>query len=679
MRGAAILLAAGVLAAAPDARAQALGVHPVAGLYGLDATPCGRPAGASPTQDTAYVSPELCFAVTPGRRAALGERFRQRVTARFPGVVADLSTAAGEGTTREAGITRTAVATLHMTRLDFWRVPNRSTIDALVPIGLTLMISDVGTGEVLFTESLTGLIRGTMARGDDRRQVSAQIDAQLEAAVDSLVDAAAARFQPRAVTARVRGRAGDRFVIDQGRAAGLREGDFLDGDVRVVHADATYAVVEPLLGGLTIGQTLSRQVAQPTEALARPAMMVVVAEAPERIGRRQLAAMMEQALGAETPFSAAPVNPGFVEIRDQALGQSGVAHRPRALPDYFLRVTAIVLPSASMSSNADGVPIRMHQARVLVEVIDLSGRVVFAGEGVERYRAGAVEDASLSAEQRDDVALTVAVRRAAEAVGEGFRPQRTRLPVTAAPGGVRIADPGGALTPGVPAEVLRRVGRMSGIEGEVWAPVTAVEVVAVDATGADARFADVGTPAIRSGDQIAWDAPVRAATSRRWFVQCAGAGGAPSISVRGSVNQPGFQPIALNAFAGGFRAPVRIAGFERELRPLLAGQFGDLEHLGALAAPAEDICFEPVHGVEPRGGDRARRALTLSDYDLTVGYTLRRGGERVAGLGRQQVLSGVAVSADADAATREKVLQQSLAEAVSDLARQAAAEIDPPL
>ncbi|WP_420479541.1 hypothetical protein [Brevundimonas sp. FT23028] len=672
--GGALLLSAGA-----TAQAQSLGVYPVGGLFGLDATACGRPAGAVAGQDTAYVSPDLCFAVTPERRAALGERFRQRVAARFPGVVTDLSAAQGAGVTREATVTGTAVASLHLTRLDFWRVPNNRTVEVHAPLGLTLLVSDMATGEVLFSETLNGGVRGVMSRGDDLRQVQGQIDSHLETAIDTLVDQAAARFQPRALTARVRGRAGDRFVIDQGRSSGLRDGDVLDGDIRVVHADAAYAIVEPLLGSLTVGQPVSRSVAQPTAALARPSMMVVVADAPERVGRRHLAAMMETALGEATSFSAAPVNPSFVEIRDLALGQSGAAYRPRALPDYFLRVTAMILPPVSMSSASRGVPIRAHQARVLVEVVDRAGRVLFAGQGVESWRAAEVEDLSFSADQRDDLALTAAVGHAAEAIGRDFRPQPLRLPASPAGEGVRIADAGGALTPGLSASVLRRVGRMSGVEGEVWAPVAEVEVVSTDDAGAVARFAGVDDSAVRSGDQLAWEAPALATASRRWFMQCADARGVPTLSERGSIRQSTFGPIALNAFAGAFRAPVRIRGFENELRPLLVGQFEGLERMGVLTPPPEDVCFEPVYAVEPRGAGRSRPGLILSDYDLTVGYSLRRAGQRVeGGVGKQQTLNDVAVATDADPATRDRVLQQALAEATSTMARQAALETAPP-
>ncbi|RZJ32260.1 MAG: hypothetical protein EON85_01700 [Brevundimonas sp.] len=679
--GLAALAALACLAAGTAARAQtpSLRLYPVGGLFGLDATGCGRPAGSAASNDTAYVSSELCFAVTPERRTALGERFRQRVAARFPGVVDDLSVAPGEGLTREATVTGTAVVSLHMTRLDLWRVPNGPSIEVHAPLGLTLMVSDMATGEVLFSESLNGRVSGIMSRGGSLQQIQRQIDGQLETALDALVDQAAARFQPRALTAQVRGRAGDRFVIDQGRSGGLREGDFLGGDVRVVHADASYSIVEPLLGSLTVGQALSRPVAQPTTALARPSMLVVVADAPEHVGRRHLAAMIETALGEATAFSAAPVNPSFVDIRNQTLGQSGADYRARALPDYFLRVTALVLPSVSMPTEVRDVSIRSHQVRVLVEVIDHAGRVLFAGQGVESWRDAEVADLSFSAEQRDDLALIAAVRRAVEVVGREFRPQPLRLPVSAAAGGVRVADPGGALTPGVSASILRRVGRIAGIEGEVWAPVTDVEVTATDQDGATARFAGVQAVSVRSGDQLAWEAPSLATASRRWFIQCADARGDGVVSARGSILQPTFGPIAVNAFAAAFRAPVRIRGFEDELRPLLIGQFEGLDQTGVLSPPAEDVCFEPVHQVEPRGVPRPRQGMVLSDYALTIGFSLRRHGQRVeGGVGKQQALTGVATSDGADVGAQTGVLQQALAEATSTMARQSAAETLPP-
>src|SRR5690606_29929581 len=146
--------------------------------------------------------------------------------------------------------------------------------------------------------------------------------------------------------------------------------------------------------------------------------------------------------------------------------------RPPALPDYFLRVTVAPLEPVQAPTNVRGVERRVQDARVFLEVIDHDGRVVFAVEGKDQQVDEIASGMAPSTAQRRDAAVRNAMLQAAQALKAGFTPARVKLAIASADDGeVVVHDPAGALGIGQNARVVRAVGRVSGVQGEVWAPV----------------------------------------------------------------------------------------------------------------------------------------------------------------------------------------------------------------
>ncbi|WIY70840.1 hypothetical protein KB221_07405 [Aquidulcibacter paucihalophilus] len=664
-------------ASAVTAQESTLKIHPVAGLFGPDQSACVTGAAASSVR----IAPALCaqFASIE-QRAAWGRQFESLMISRFgDNIRLRLDEALPAGLTREAMLSQTVVASLHLSRADLWAVPKRSVLDVHMPITISLLLTNVLTGEVMMVENYSIDVQGEMTfEGYEARAVEEFPD-HLNRAINALVEAAALQFRPNSITGVVRGRAGQRYVLDVGRRGGLREGDQIGADATVVFADANYSIVEPALGSLAVGQALVRQVAQPVDNLARPSMMVVVAQASDGLAAAYLTSRMEDALGDAAGFAVMPVNHSLPLIRDPALTQAGVAGRPRTLPDYFLRLSVAALEPIEADTNVGGVRRRVQEARAFVEVINHEGRVVFAAQGVDRQVDEIVGGMAPSTEQRRDAAVNNAIIRAATQLSTTFQPSPLRLETSPSREEVRITDAGGVLSAGVDLVVVRRVGRMSGITGDVWAPVTSIEVVSSDGAEAVARYAGVETPRIQSGDQVAYEAAGRGTRSRRLFAQCL-TDGRPSVSVRGSITQPLFEQIAVNSFAGEFSGAVHIATFDQELRVFgLESQFGGSTDLGVLAPPAADICFEPVHQVTSSGERPDRGQFVVGSYDLTVGYTLRQNGARVGGGGLQAALSASAIPAGSTEQYRDRSLQIDLAEEVTKLARASARQLVPPL
>lgn len=215
------LLAAAVAAPTVAAAGESgLRLHPIPGLFGPEDSACGT----SGRTDN-LISPALCDKLAPlERRQYWGQRFDALIADRFGDdqVARDLSTPPPAGLTRETLMSRTLVASLHVSRADLWAVPRPSVVEAHMPITATLLMTNVLTGEVMSAHTVSTNVQGLMGRNTYQAEAAAQFDQHFDAALVRLVDEAKARFQPNTVTAQVRGRNGDLYIVDAGLQKGLR-------------------------------------------------------------------------------------------------------------------------------------------------------------------------------------------------------------------------------------------------------------------------------------------------------------------------------------------------------------------------------------------------------------------------------------------------------------------------
>lgn len=675
----ALVLAALLIASGETVRAEddGLKLHPVPGLFGIENSTCTPDA-----QVEVVIASSLCSRLAPiERRRYWGQRFSSLLTDRLGAarIQSDLGGSLAAGLTREAMLSRTLVASAHLSRADIWTVPKPSGVEVHMPLTVSLLMTNVLTGEVVFAQTLSTDVFGQMSEASYEAQAAEQFDEKLDTALVQLIDKALAEFRPGAIDAVVRGRIGDRYVIDAGMREGLREGDQVGVDARVIFADDHYAVVETTLEGLHVGQKLTRYIARPVEQLDRPSLLVVVAQTPKDFPSSFATALMEDALAAAGGFAVVSVNPAAADIRGPALNNAGVNRQDPALPDFFLRTTVAPLDVVQYPTNVAGVDRRVQAAHVYLEVINKEGRVVFASEGKDERIDEISGGMAPSTPQRRDAAVRNAMLRAVQSLRVGFSPAHLRLNIQSAEGDeVSIEDRGGALGIGLNARVLRSAGRMSGIEGDVWAPVADVQVVAFGPGTATARQSGVETARVRRNDQIAYQTTGALARSRYSFSQCPDASGLLRPDTRGEP-QPLFQPIAFNSFAAGFKGAVHAAGFDLEAGRL---NLGSLSHeymsIAALKPVQTDYCFTPVHNLASKGDRPSGRNFVQSLHELTVGFALRRNGERVAGSGLQQEITATATPQGAPPSLRDASLQIDLADIAADLARRAAADIQPP-
>lgn len=666
--GRALLAGAVLLPATAPAQVAPPRIWAVPGLYGLERSVCGRDAGLGQDsgRDSAMVAPALCDELDSPHRIAIGKRFAAAMAARFNDVDATFAAALPADATPRARLASTLVASLRLTRATVWRVDKPVGTDAFLPITLSLDIVNGSTGEVVFTRTRSDIAHGTFAPGAVDAALRAQLGARIDATLRSLVDDAAGAWKPWSQQATIVGQAGDAWVIDRGRTHGLRAGDAIGADGRVTYAGAGYAVVKPTLERYRTGQQLARPMISPASMLAKPSVLTVMAALPDGYAAPYLSEIFEDALGARGGFAPVPVNPGFANLRQMALGEAQAPSTdPRSLPDYIASVSVAALPPAAFASNIPGVTIERHEAHAFVSLVDRSGRIVATFHGVGRISDEISGTIRFSIEQRRDTVVRNALIDAASQMAE-FRTKPLALPIVRDGSAMLVRDPGGALPIGAQLTVLRDVGKMGNVGEHVLLPVGQVATAELVAGGVRVTDADVVALSLKSGDVVALDQAGPALLSRRTIEQCTVGDGSRRIDDRGRLAMPLWSVAAEAGFAARYAAPVHLAGLPARLKDF-STSFAGWDGFAPNVQRKPESCFLPVIAVAPAG----------AGYDLTVGYTLLRGDQKLAGQGMQAVLTPTRLPAGTAAEAVAAMLQHDLAARLLPLAQDAAGKLRP--
>lgn len=636
-------------------------IWPAPALYGMESTACGKD---SPNLAmTAAIATALCPDLAPARRQVIGRSFAASVERHFPHVETAFGSHLPKGASAAMRLRGTLVASLRITRAQIAVVPKPGGVDAYMPVTLTMDITNVANGEVVFTRSLPHAAQGIFQASDVEARLAEQLPGQLDSQIEELVTKAAGEFRPYAQSAGVIGDVptldGRGYVVDKGRTSGLRTGDDL-GDGHIVLAGADYAVMRSDLGTPRKGDVLTRTALAPADMLARPGLLVAVDQVPEGYAQAYVGQVFQDAVGAAGRFAPVPVNPSFSALRGLALAEARAPEEERALPDYVALLNIVSLPDAHFPSNVPGAMIDRYEAHAYVTLVDASGRVLGAWQGDGRIEDSTVDGMRFSPVTRRDSALRNALTDVSRKMAS-FRPQPAVAAVSLQQQKIIIADPAGAVPLGLTLPVMREAGRFHEIKGPVMVP--AGEVTGQEAVGASVAAVDAGVRplALHGGEVVALESGGVSAATRQVVAQCGEA--APQFEDRGALPVAMWQAAAENVLASRMPAPVRLARLPEVLAPY-APSFAGWSRFRAAKARPVDVCFVPVVAVKP---------LVGGAYDLTVGYTLHRAGAKIASSGQHTVMTPTRLPPGVPDADRAAVLQADLAAQIQPLALTAAA------
>ena len=664
------LVVATCLASSTQAQPLRLWPAPYKVLWGLEFTVCKPQKGAGGDQAvrTAKIHPDLCPVFEDKKlTSSFVDQFETELKTKIPNVIEELRDGLAAGVPTQDALQQTLVASLHLSRADMWTIDKGRSVDIFLPFTLTVNFTNAASGEVVFTQSETVIPQGTFTKADGIGEARSQLAVQLTKAITALVDKAAAGYKPYPIVAKVRGKVGDKsYVIDKGRLAGIRAGERIGADAKVEFADANYAIVRAGLFPLEVDGEISKSAAAPVAALARPSVFVVLADAPQDKSASYLRLLFEQRLGQGNALTVMPGNDSFTTIRKLMLEKSAAPSSDltdRPLPEYLMRVQVYNLPATKLDTNLPNIRMHSYQAYATAEIVDRSGRVVFA-----TFADNRIDDqvAAFGEDARHDTVISNALQQLADKVSTGFKPQQLRLPLKGNGASFSLNDPAGNVSDRAVGVVLRKKGGVSGIGGDVWTPVGNYRLDGSLSDGLILRQIGLGDIKLREGDVCSFDSGTSPVLSRQSYSQCASVP-LPDLQVEPRL----LVTLASNRFMSHFQAPVYLSGFG----PILQNYMDDfsqerLQELTVLNRPDADRCFAPVVRVTSGADIEGKGGTVTPTATVATGFMLKAGETRLAASGTQLQLKGSTLPQTALPADRNVALVRDASSVVIQLADQ---------
>lgn len=583
---------------------------------------------------------------------------------------------------------KTFAASLQLTRASHYQVPGLDgTVTHFLPLTLALHISNPLTGEVVYSTSKTRYELFKVMQDSEpdavRQQAISLYQANVQQVIKSLVAEAARNFRPLEVSATLTQTWQGLYVLDRGQDAGLAAGDDVQDAsgnlLKLVHAGRSYAVAEPVLvGKLDKGTRFSRYVTMSVNDIRKPRLLILPDAAREDGGDDVVNELFAQLLPAQTAFSLMPVNRNHQQVldalaRDTDIGQS-VVKQNRALPDFFIRLHTAPRLIYELPTNSATVVHRLYEASAFGEVLDASGRVVFASSASSRIDDEVVNGSGFDMAAREQILLKNVLQELADRFGREVNFRSISASVTRVDGEqVWVEDSAAALEPGMPVRIFRTLDSRSGEAVQV--PIWEGRVQSRAGNTALVQLVLPQTSALRSslpqvGDSIVSRRTGRALATDAVRVQmCAG-----GSQQQGDWQLPAFGLFAYYAAAEHGQLPFYTRWQET------AASIDQLTRYAGFRAPVQTYkapdtawCLQPASKIEVLGRECTDGRCTVSfSANLALGLRGPAGGKpRWFGQKITPVLRNV------PAAYIDAVMASQLQQVLPGLLRDAARRVGP--
>lgn len=327
-------------------------------------------------------------------------------------------------------VSDTYAVTLGITRASIYEVVKGSSVEVLVPLTLNIQFVRPGLGKVVYSLSKTVYSPFRFARqeyesGAARQLIRDTLVRNAGAQAASLVAAARQGFDPRNVSIKLAARDGAFYVTDRGAEAGFAKGEQVEARdaggrqylFDVLHADSGYAVIKPVDGAVSVGDSLDFIFEGAADASNKPRVMPVLPGSGSDPWPSAVADLFAKDIGFKASFQLDPVDVNFVQTKelvtraascvawDKVAGMADSTRSIRDVPDYFLRFTPAVSPSVTVAGAGGSKTAEMLHTLVTAQVVDRFGRVVYSGLGDDDYTIDRIDGEGLSLAQAREISL----------------------------------------------------------------------------------------------------------------------------------------------------------------------------------------------------------------------------------------------------------------------------------
>lgn len=607
-------------------------------------------------------------AVSPEARAAIpaeqgGQQFVAAVAQQFAGA-ADLKSLDQRG-----GF----VASLRVSRGSTYLVSKLDgTTDAYAALTGTVIISDVATGDELFTFTKTQYIEKKFQGQPATAALVELYRSGFGYLVSALVQNAKDGFRPYEIAVTSKKQMGQLFVLDRGVAAGLAKGDHLrdsnGGELKVNFVGPAYATAQSVGAAPKMG-VFSRTANKPLAELKRPRVMLIPsASNGEDLGagnltQEALGQILVDSLGAQSPFTIVEVDADAAAIRDILETQQAVSGRnlrTRTTPDFFLKLHVSAPIFFREPTNLAYKSRQTTTSEVQAEVLNKIGRVVFASSSRATITDDVTDGVAFDQNARAEIATKNAVAELAGKLAAAARFESLDLPVKSISGDtLAVDDTPGVLTTGSSPPVLHSLGQVDGVPGTVLAPTWEAHIdeehgVAASASLVRPALYD-GAPGLRAGDVL--HVELFSPPSGRNRTRFSACGEAVSL---GGLTLSGFRAQAMTTFAAASGQETYDPESLSQLSSVLTetGEFKD-DLSAHLSKPP--LCIEPVQRIDLAGEACDASGVCTTSVSLRLTYRVKRGDEIVYRNGLETTVRSKAYLRSISAQDKDGLVRADLA------------------
>ncbi|MBB3107551.1 hypothetical protein FHS24_002079 [Psychrobacter luti] len=464
---------------------------------------------------------------------------------------------------------RTYIASLEVLRASEYIVKKDSTAEIFLPVTLSLKLTNVLSGEVIYSDSATlsqpiQVLTTEIDSPITKTVIKQKFQSTLLTLTKQVTEELKSKLKISETETQVIDRWKSYLVLDKGFKQGIAAQDELssiDGDlIRVVHADSDYAVAVPILmQGRS--KRFSKVSTNTRQAMNKPKALVVDVLTYQGESKDLIEQIFSDAVGEQASFTLTPVNRRYSAMAQSVSEQTALAQsediNQRELPEFFIRIN--VLPVIAYQQQIGKITQQqVLHSEVFAEMIDRSGRVIYSAQATDDIKDVISEGMGFSLEARKEVVLKNALLKLGKQFQKGIQFTRSDLKVSSSSGQrITIDDAGKRLSTGMKVHVYhsdKAAGR--NILIPTW------EATVLERQGAKVT-AQLDFPVnssdrlpVRSGDSILLDSSAPVGDSKQSRVLC------PSLHTEqvGEIPFHGFGPLIYHAFSSQSKRPFYATG-----------------------------------------------------------------------------------------------------------------------
>ena len=544
----------------------------------------------------------------------------------------------------------TFMAFLHITRVSRYEIPKtEKLVDLYLPITMSINFVNVGTGELIYSYPYTyySVYRTTPSSRSDA-EIAGLYRKTYKSLMDTILEKAKENFHPFTIEATIKKIWRDYYILNVGKDKGIDDQDILvdqyGNQLKVEYAALKYSVGTKILGDPKSDSTFLKFSNESIDEIKKPRIMPLSIHrgGVESVSDEIIFHLFSETLAKKATFSLTSKEKNFIKVRNLASNLTNVSQtvqEERRLPDYFLRLYFYGPFYASIPTNKQYVSLDNYEILACADILDTRGRILYSKCAEDKISDQVVANIRFANEAREEVVVKNSLIKLANDLIQDIKFKDLEFPIIkSASNQLMIEDGYNILIPGATLKTFTNIGKIDGIEGNVYVPTWEVNVATKDnkkvwATRNLPLTSKMPQPSV--GDMVFLNnLKIDNGDITKTIKMCLSDG-----RLGGDLNLDGFKHLSMHAISAGTKYPF----FASEEFKKDAERYNNPGHgfKGIkIEGPKSGYCIEPVYRITQKEKNSERNSQ-FDSYRLAIlaGIKIYDGNKLIWKKGLEQELT----------------------------------------